>query len=474
MARAIENDSLPQEFFAMKGRSAKDAIMTRTLWSDINRLQHKSFAVVSADLSQCFDMIGHPQCSLAMQAQGCPIEPISIMLRTLQDMNYWLRSAYGDAKTSFCSTSDEPYMGMGQGSGGSNPGCAFTFTPVVNAYKRKGFHPVMHSAWSRRVMLLAALSYVDDTDLLLRALENQSTQEFMELIQQAITFWGQLVLATGGVLKQSKCAVAISSVKFVAGKPTIQKPRSLPDIKFHIPQKEGKTAIIPTVGAEENVIALGFSNDLRNTGSHQMKRIKKIGKDWSINMNTNRYLHRSDVRLSLSSQLHPKLKWSIGCFSHDPKQVDKAVHSIYHQTMSRMGINRKMRRKMRMMTKKYGGLGYFNLNIDNLGDRFHFITCHWDLPTAAGQTLRHAYEIFRISVGLGGNIFERDFDHLGKLAEPCWFTHTWKLCHRFSSPIEFGNEFEVPLMRERDIALIDSFIDTGIWQIADLLILNSE
>ena len=51
MSRAIENDSLPQEFFAMKGRSAKDAIMTRTLWSDINRLQHKPFAVVSADLS---------------------------------------------------------------------------------------------------------------------------------------------------------------------------------------------------------------------------------------------------------------------------------------------------------------------------------------------------------------------------------------------------------------------------------------
>ena len=148
------------------------------------------------------------------------------------------------------------------------------------------------------------------------------------------------------------------------------------------------------------------------------------------------------------------------------------MHSIYHRTMSRMGINRNMRRKMRMMTKKYGGLGYFNLNIDNLGDRFHFITCHWDLPTAAGQTLRHAYEIFRISVGLGGNIFERDFKHLGELAEPCWFTHTWKLCHRFSSPIEFGNEFEVPLMRERDIALIDSFIDTGIWQIADLKILN--
>ena len=65
-SRAIENDTLPQEFFAIKGRSAKEAILARTLWCDTNRLQHRSFAVVSADLAQCFDMINHTQCSLAM------------------------------------------------------------------------------------------------------------------------------------------------------------------------------------------------------------------------------------------------------------------------------------------------------------------------------------------------------------------------------------------------------------------------
>ena len=128
---------------------------------------------------------------------------------------------------------------------------------------------------------------------------------------------------------------------------------------------------------------------------------------------------------------------------------------------------------MRTMSKTFGGLGLFDLNVDNLGDRFHFISCHWDLPTATGQTLRHAYETFRISVGLGGNIFERDFDHLGDLAEPCWFTHTWRLCHRFLSPIMFATEFEVPLMRERDTTLIDAFLDTGIWQIGDLKDLNT-
>ena len=190
----------------------------------------------------------------------------------------------------------------------------------------------------------------------------------MSHIQPALTFWGQLVLATGGVLKQKKCQVAIAAVKFKSGKATILEKRSLPDVKFIIPQKEGKTVVIPTVAAKENITALGFSNDLLNSGKHQLDRIKKTGKEWSINMNTSRYLNRADVRLSLSSQLHPKLKWSIACLSLDPKKVDKAVHSFYHQTMSRMGVNRKTNRKMRTITKKYGGLGYFDLNIDNLGD----------------------------------------------------------------------------------------------------------
>ena len=112
-SRAIENDTLPQEFFAIKGRSAKEAILARTLWCDTNRLQHRSFAVVSADLSQCFDLINHPQCSLAFQAFGCPINPIKIMLLTLQTMNFWIRSAYGDASTPFGGTAEKPLMGMG-------------------------------------------------------------------------------------------------------------------------------------------------------------------------------------------------------------------------------------------------------------------------------------------------------------------------------------------------------------------------
>ena len=73
-----------------------------------------------------------------------------------------------------------------------------------------------------------------------------------------------------------------------------------------------------------------------------------------------------------------------------------------------MGVNKNMRHEMRTMTRKYGGLEYFNLNIDNLGGRFHFIARHWDLPSAPGQALRHAYETFCLGIGIGGHIFESD------------------------------------------------------------------
>ena len=43
----------------------------------------------------------------------------------------------------------------------------------------------------------------------------------------------------------------------------------------------------------------------------------------------------------------------------------------------------------------------------------------------------------------------------------------------FSSPIKFATELEVPLMKERDITLMDAFLDTGIWQIGDLINLNT-
>ena len=226
----------------------------------------------------------------------------------------------------------------------------------------------MTCAYSGLILSLAAIIYVDDTDLLLRSKKHHSHEEFFSFIQDALYFWGMLVLATGGLLKQKKSRVAVALFKFSDGRTRLLQPRAFPKLQFQIPQKGNTSVPISTIGPDKDIKSLGFTNDLRNSGKHQVKRIDKIGKEWVTNMNTSRYLRRGDVRLSLSIQLRPKLNWSIACLSSDPKKLDKTLHGFFYNSMSRMGCNRNMRREMRQLPKKYGGLGYFDLNIDNLGD----------------------------------------------------------------------------------------------------------
>ena len=66
-------------------------------------------------------------------------------------------------------TREQPCMDLGQGSGGSNPGFTLTAAPMIRTYKGKKFPAELKSAWSGLVMILAAIMYVDNMDMLLRA-----------------------------------------------------------------------------------------------------------------------------------------------------------------------------------------------------------------------------------------------------------------------------------------------------------------
>ena len=88
----------------------------------------------------------------------------------------------------------------------------------MTAYKKKGFHPILRSAITGCVLALAAVLFVDNTDQFHMAKDYQTAEEFAQQVQAAITFWGMIVLATGGYLKQSKCQVGLVMFKFVDGK----------------------------------------------------------------------------------------------------------------------------------------------------------------------------------------------------------------------------------------------------------------
>ena len=154
-------------------------------------------------------------------------------------------------------------------------------------------------------------------------------------------------MASGGSLKQKKCQIAIASFTFSEGRPRIQQLKSLPEHQFEISQKDGTTAPIPMISIEKDVTTLDFINDLKNLRRHQVKAIVKKGNEWTSTMNSNKFLRRDGVQLSPSTQLYPRLKRSIACLSSDLNKLHNEVHRFFYQTMSRMGVKKKIRKELR-------------------------------------------------------------------------------------------------------------------------------
>ena len=83
--------------------------------NDIVRQCRKPAGIASVDAANCYDSIAHAIASLIFQACGVPVEGVKTMLTAVQEMKYFLRTAYGDSKNCRGSTVEVKYQGLCQG-----------------------------------------------------------------------------------------------------------------------------------------------------------------------------------------------------------------------------------------------------------------------------------------------------------------------------------------------------------------------
>jgi hypothetical protein len=83
---------------------------------------------------------------------------------------------------------------------------------IVNAYLCDGFGAQIYSSYYKQLLLLAAVMYVDDTDLIHWAwCPSYSPDQLIAAAQTATYAWGGLAIATGAAMKPEKCYAYFSS-----------------------------------------------------------------------------------------------------------------------------------------------------------------------------------------------------------------------------------------------------------------------
>lgn len=93
------HDLVPEEIYSEKGRTAEDAVLHQVLAYDIARQTRAPLIEASVDASQCYDRVAHAMLALTLRASKVPKSLVNCMLQPIRDMEFYIRTAYGESKT---------------------------------------------------------------------------------------------------------------------------------------------------------------------------------------------------------------------------------------------------------------------------------------------------------------------------------------------------------------------------------------
>jgi hypothetical protein len=241
MDKVFHGDIILAEQFAKRVSQATEGVLRLGLVCDIAQVLHKTTAIESVDLANCYDAVAHPIASIALQSFKVCKVMVAMMLYVLKTMTWYLKTALGQSKISFYGTALDPSMGLGQGNSAPPLGFPEVCTLMINIYCNLG-HGVI-GVWAQDAFTLAEVLYVDDSDLFHMAI-GMPDDKFLQLVQNATNNWAGLVHMTGGSLKPQKCFWYMLGWVWNKGKACLKTFYELPQDPLYIPQQEGTRFLI--------------------------------------------------------------------------------------------------------------------------------------------------------------------------------------------------------------------------------------
>jgi hypothetical protein len=148
----------------------------------------------------------------------------------MQTMRFFLRTGFGESTESYSGSIEDCTLGLGQGNATAGPGFLTLSTQIINAYLRKGHGACFQTSYTRRPFTIAAVIYVDDTDLThMTKSITASPSKLIAHSQRSTNAWGGLAIAMGAALKPKKCYTDFLTYQFNNGRASMWNIGFLPE-----------------------------------------------------------------------------------------------------------------------------------------------------------------------------------------------------------------------------------------------------
>ena len=452
---------MPEEVYSEKGKTADDGSLAKVLFYDIVRQSRVSAGLSSIDAANCYDSIAHAIASLVFQAFGVPEEAVESMLTALEEMKYFLRTAYGDSSDFAGSSLSVKFQGLCQGNGAAPAGWAVISITILHAHKGKGHGGHFVCPISNLSGHLAAILFVDDTDILhVNLNKDETVHEAHEALQASVHNWGKLLIGTGGAFKPIKCFFhLISFVWKASGKWAYAENEANEELDIFVPMPDGTMAPIEHLSVAQGKKTLGVFTCPTGCAQAQLKSMQEKTQEW-IDRAKEGKLSRRDVWFLLDNQLWPRVGYGLSSVTATWKELDGVLRTKWWQMVPMGGLRRSAPHQIRDTNIGFYGAGCPHVGIECLIAQLNKLLMHYGCTSNNGLKLKISLESMICEMGISEQPLQEDYN-----AFESWITHSllktlWEKCDRFNIDVQF-NDVPIELPREGDNWLMRVFVEAG-------------
>ena len=461
IAHAERNEVIAKEQYgSRKQRKAIDHAIHKAITYDVVRQHRIPAALCSNDAKSCYDRIVHSIASLAYQRLDIPKPPVLCMLRTIQRMKHHIRTTYGDSK--FTMSSDGsliPFQGVLQGNGASPVTWVLISSPLLNMLREMDNGGHIITAISKQHSHIVGYSYVDDTDLLQIDMRDKTITigQTLEKMQEAINRWeGGLKMSGGAIVPQKSFVYPIGFQFNNQGKWKYSTTEEI-DFEFTVKDEKDITQQLQKVESSEGRCTLGVVLAPDGNNKDAVAYLRKKAETWASYIQTG-HINRTDAWQALDSTIIKTIQYPIPALCLTQKECNHIMDPIIKASLPKSSIARTYPHKVLYGPKEEGGLDQTNLYIKQGTTKIALLTEHLALQTMTGELLRCSIEAAKVEVGVGGNIFELNYDMYGCLCTDSMIKFIWKFAFDNDIIIQDNVTANLELRRQNDIFLMEQFV----------------
>lgn len=408
----------PEQFGSRAGHSAIDHALNKRLTFDFWRLKKENATLCSNDAKGCYDRIVHSVASIAMQRLGIGPSPVRLMLSTVQELQHFVRTHFGDSSVSTSTSNGDIVHGIGQGNGSGPAIWVAISTPLLNILRRDGFGATIQGVLSGEQMRMVGFAVVDDTDLIQEATTAQTAASAIANMQKSLDLWEGVLTATGGALVPEKSFWYLVSFKFEKGKWRYARADDTPgDLTMR--NAAGERILVDRCEHDEARRTLGVRLAPDGNNRAQMQHMVDVGKTWGQQLRSG-HVRRTDSWIALTTTILKTLEYPLLATTLSDKECDAILRPVLRAALPSSGLVFSFPRSILYGTTKAGGLGLRNLATTQGIQHVTACLSHGHTMTLTGRLIRANIEMAKLVAGFPGSFFRLPFHWISSYVDETW------------------------------------------------------